>query len=123
MKKTLQLLRGGFESSSHETPEFNEFFKVFVSEFKRELKKYYKVKDFHLSKGHFYISGFFRLEDDRIFYVSTWDVRYFQFSDISNTGVNFLLIRTAKSFTDFHGGSNNYIKMAKDMFKNYQLPK
>ena len=122
MKKTLQLLKAGFESSSQETQEFNEFFKIFVSEFKHEVKKYYNVKDFHFSKGHFCISGFFKLEDDRIFYFSIPDVRTF---DIRfRTGAfGGLLIRTAESFSDFKGGSNNYLTLAKDMFKDYQLPK
>ena len=115
MKKTIQLLKAGFESSSQETAEFNEFYKVFISEFKHELKKYYKVKDFSASKGHFYLYGFFKLEDNRIFYFSIMDVRHF------DKGT--LLLRTAESFVDFHGGPNNYLTLAKDMFKDYQLPK
>ena len=119
MKKTIQLLKAGFESSSQETAEFNEFYKVFISEFKHELKKYYKVKDFYARKGHFYLYGFFKLEDNRIFYFSIMDVRYV---DIPGK-INRMLIRTAESFTDFRGGSNNYLTLAKDMFKDYQLPK
>lgn len=118
MKKTIQLLKAGFESSSQETAEFNEFYKVFISEFKHELKKYYKVKDFSASKGHFYLYGFFRLEDNRIFYFSIMDVRY---TDAPGQ-INKILIRRAESFVDFYGGSNNYLTLAKDMFKDYQLP-
>jgi len=121
MKKTLQLLRAGFESSSQETQEFNEFYKVFVSEFKHELKKYYKVKDFAANKGHFYISGFFKLEDNRIFYFSIPDVRTFD-ARLRSGAFGGLLLRTAESYLDFTGGRNNYLTLAKDMFKDYQLP-
>lgn len=38
MKKTLILLKQGFESSAYKTPEFIAFTRTFKSEFKKVLK-------------------------------------------------------------------------------------
>lgn len=64
MKKSLRLLRKGFESSSGTTPQFLSFYRTF----KNELTKILTVKgctNIEIGKGHFYVSGFLLLLQDR----------------------------------------------------------
>jgi hypothetical protein len=56
MKKTVELLKAGFESSSGKTPEFMHFTRVFKKEFTSELKSI-GATDINFSVGHFYVSG------------------------------------------------------------------
>lgn len=100
MEKSLKLLKKGFESSSGLTPEFNTFYKTFKKEFTIELQTI-GATDIRFSKGHFYFSGFYTV-DNQIYYFSISDVRFFP-TDI--------LYRTAKNYSDFSGGSNNYAKI------------
>jgi hypothetical protein len=55
-----------------------------------------------LSYGFYYWSGFFTSPSGQVYYLSCSDVRYFDYS--------MLLIRTAESYTDYRGGSNQYIE-------------
>lgn len=114
MNKTLELLKTPFESSSQRTPEWMSFARTFRNEIKQELKRDLKITEFKFSIGHFYCSGFFKLPDNRIYYWSISDVRWF------NDGN--MLIRTAKGFDDYSGGSNNFIKIEPGMFKKSRLP-
>lgn len=100
MKKIREALKQEFESSSGLTEQFASFYRLFKGEFTRALKENLEVKEIHISRGHFYISGFFQLVDGKIWYFSLGDVRW---------GDGKLLIRTAKSFQDYTGGSNNFI--------------
>jgi hypothetical protein len=58
--------------------------------------------DIKFSNGHYYFSGF-ATKNNKAIYFSIPDVRYGWSSD----GMN-LLIRTAKDYKDYTGGSNNY---------------
>ena len=58
--------------------------------------------DIKFSNGHYYFSGF-ATKNNKVIYFSIPDVRYSWSSD----GLN-LLIRTAKDYKDYTGGSNNY---------------
>jgi hypothetical protein len=58
--------------------------------------------DIKFSNGHYYFSGF-ATKNNKVIYFSIPDVRYGWASD----GLN-LLIRTAKDYKDYTGGSNNY---------------
>ncbi|MCJ7770132.1 hypothetical protein MUP37_00995 [Candidatus Bathyarchaeota archaeon] len=49
--------------------------------------------------------GFFTLLDDQIYYFNVGDVRWFK---------NRMLIRTAKHYEDYDGGSNGYVHLDKD---------
>jgi hypothetical protein len=100
MQKTFELLNQKFMSSSNETLQFKMFFNQFRTDFKKLLKPY--IKDMVISKGYFYVSGFFELIDGRIYYFSISDVRWSKDS---------MLIRTAKSFVDYTGGCNGYVNM------------
>lgn len=115
MEKTLSLLRGGFESSSTKTKEFVSFCKVFKKEFKIELEKI-KATNVKISIGHFYLSGYFTDNKNRIFYYLFSDVRNFSFQNNYN-----ILIRNANSCQDFLGGTNKFLKIEKDMFLNNTL--
>ncbi|MHA1289707.1 MAG: hypothetical protein ACTSPB_20175, partial [Candidatus Thorarchaeota archaeon] len=72
--KSLDMLEDGFESSARETEQFRRFYRTFTKDIRRILKPYIKRIEFH--KGHFFISGFFEVNDGRVFYFSTGDVRY-----------------------------------------------
>jgi hypothetical protein len=101
MKKIAEALKQEFESSSGLTQQFADFYRLFKKEFTKVLKNL-GAMEIRISRGHFYISGFFQLADGRIWYFSLGDVRWGSFRDK-------LLIRTAKSFEDYTGGDNNFI--------------
>jgi hypothetical protein len=105
MHKIASALKREFESSSGLTQQFADFYRLFKREFSKVLKKHFDIKEIRMSRGHFYISGFFQLTDGRIWYYSLGDVRWGSFRDQ-------LLIRTAKSFEDYTGGSNNFVDIS-----------
>ena len=118
MKKTLELLKQGFESSSGKTPEFMEFTKVFKKEFTKELKSINAI-DIIFSIGHFDISGFFTI-DKQAWYFSIPDVRDMDYGleIYPNSCMNQLLYRTAKDYKDYTGGYNRYAKITTGMAEN-----
>jgi len=106
--KVLYLLNQEFESSSQRTPQYLEFHKTFKREFTNILKDY--CNKIEISKpNHFDISGFFELKDKRIYYFSLSDLRWSKDS---------LLIRTAKGFKDYTGGSNHDISLDLNFIEN-----
>lgn len=115
MKKTLQLLRQGFESSSGTTPQFLSFVRTFRSEFTKILTAKGCTK-IEVGKGHFYISGFFTAPSGQIYYFSLNDVRSFS-EDGWNSGS--LMYRTAEHYKDWTGGSNQWIRL--DELENINL--
>jgi len=111
MKKIGQILRTTeFESSSEKTQQF----KIFVSEFKKEMKKEMKIIDatnIEFSIGHFDITGFFDYKGE---------LYYFSLSDIRGSNYNStfsLLYRTAKHRKDWTGGSNQWVIIDENMGK------
>ncbi len=68
----------------------------------RQALKEADFTDIKFSNGHYYFSGF-ATKNNKVIYFSIPDVRYGWASD----GLN-LLIRTAKDYKDYTGGSNNY---------------
>lgn len=98
----------GFESDTEVTPEFKEFRKEFELMMKNELAKIGATK-YQQINGHFYVCGFFTFKD-QIYYFLLDDVRY---------GTTRMLVRTAKSYSDFTGGTNTWINLHTDMFKDY----
>jgi hypothetical protein len=68
----------------------------------RRALKQADFTDIKFSNGHYYFSGF-ATKNNKAIYFSIPDVRYGWASD----GLN-LLIRTAKDYKDYKGGSNNY---------------
>ena len=106
MKKTLELYNQEFESSSGTTQQFKTFYTTFRRELIQILKEL-EATDWTFSMGHFYLSGFFKTKDEKIFYFSISDVRHFNDKN--------LLIRTAENFTDYSGGSNGYVEIDKNL--------
>ena len=103
MQKVATALQQEFVSSSGLTQQFADFYRLFKREFSKALRKTFNVTEIRMSRGHFYVSGFFQLADDRIWYFNLGDVRW---------GDGKLLIRTAKSFEDYTGGSNSFVDVA-----------
>lgn len=115
MKKILELLKIEFESSTTKTAQFTSFAK----EFKKALKEELDTIDAVLTSynvNHFYISGFFKVED-KIYYFSLSDVRgmHFGYEDPE------LLYRTADNEKDFKGGANQYVKIGEGMAEKMKL--
>jgi len=105
MKRTLKEIKQEFISSSSKTKQYIDFHRLFKREFSKVLKPL--CNKIEISKpNHFDISGFFQLKDNRIYYFYVGDLR------LDKT----FLIRTAKDFKDYTGGSNNFIKLD-DSFK------
>ena len=106
-EKVIYLLNCEFESSSCRTPQYLKAHRTFKREFTKLLKPI--TKEILISKpNHFDISGFFKLNDDIIYYFSIGDLRW------NKT----FLIRIAKNFKDYTGGSNNYLSLDKNFIEN-----
>jgi hypothetical protein len=103
-----------FESSTFKTQQFNDFAKLFKRELNKELKTI-GVTKVKYNIGHFYSSGFFE-KDSQIYYFSLSDVRDMKFQNKIE-----LLYRTAESYKDFKGGSNQYVTIEYQMAKNMNL--
>ncbi len=115
MKKSLKMLLAGFESSCSLTPEFAQFFRTFKSEFTKELKSI-DATNIVFSRGHFYLSGFFTLNNQAwYFYLS--DVRSMDYGlkNHPESCRSKLLYRTAKDYKDYTGGQNRYVVIEKGM--------
>ena len=110
MKKTLMLLKQGFESSCTKTPEFVAFCRVFKSEFSKVLKEL-GCTDTIFSYGHFDISGFFKNKKGNTYYFSLSDVRWMMAMPF--TSKFNILYRTAKDYKDYTGGRNRFIDVDK----------
>ncbi len=125
MKKSLALLKKGFESASNLTPEFAQFYRTFKSEFTKELQSI-GANDIVFSRMHFCLSGFFTL-DGQAWYFSLSDVRGMEYGFRINPDScsNKLLYRTAKHYKDYSGGSNRYAKietgMAQEMCWSFKV--
>lgn len=107
MKKTLELMRKGFQTSSGKTPEFTAFARTFKKELTAELKTV-GAENITFSVGHFYVSGFYTVKG-QAWYFSISDVRFFRDERI--------LYRTATSYKDYTGGANQYVKIEEGMAK------
>ena len=82
-----------------------EDYKTFQRKYINYLKSIAKEHGWTLCKvlkGHYEFSAFFKYKDKYV-YFSISDVRFF-----TNEWYNNVLIRTAESDTDYHGGTNCY---------------
>jgi len=64
-------------------------------------------EDIKVSNGYYYFSGFAK-KNDKIIYYSLHDVRHNSNRD------EVILIRTAKDYKDYTGGSNNFCSLDKE---------
>lgn len=116
MKTLIKHLEAGinhFGSSTRNSPAFDVFYKSFKSKLTKQLREV-GASDITFSKGHFYLSGFFTMPNGQAWYFSLSDVR-------SNWGTPQLLYRTATSYKDYTGGSNQYVNISEDMVKQMRL--
>jgi hypothetical protein len=90
-----------------------DFRKFFTKEKKRITNELTKLgcTNVQMSRQFYYFYGFFTAPSGQIYYFSCSDVRHF--------GYKQLLYRTAKNYTDYSGGSNQYID--KDNIQNISL--
>ena len=110
MNKIITELNQEFQSSCCKTQQYLSYHRMFKREFKKLLSPY--CDEIEISKpNHFDISGFFRLKDNRIFYISISDLRWSKDS---------MLVRTAKDFKDYSGGSNRFVKLNDDFERNFK---
>lgn len=96
----LSCLNAKFESSTTKTPQYLTFCRIFKKQFSKLLQDNFEIEKLPNPKSqcHFGYSGFFQLKDKRIFYFSIGDLRWSKD----------FLIRTAKDFSDYTGGINQY---------------
>lgn len=97
-----------FISSSGKTLQWKRFSRMFRNDMKKLLGEL-GATDIRISTGHFYMSGFFTARIGQVYYFSISDVRFFQRDP--------LLLRTAKDYEDYSGGSNQFIPL-NDSFKD-----
>ena len=91
-------------SSCGKTEEQNKTYSMFKRGFKGYLQNYFKLIQFKPSLGHFDINGFFELENKENGNKQTY---YFSIEDLR--GGQTFMIRTAKDFKDYTGGTNCYL--------------
>lgn len=104
-------LREGIEDWGGVTStDFKNFARTFSKMIREQLKEVDGV-NYTQNTGHYYISGFFTV-NEQPYYISISDVRHFPSDN--------MLIRTAKDYKDFTGGTNHYIKIQDNMFKDIQ---
>ena len=108
MKATLRMLKEDFMSSTGLTPQFEAFHNLFKEEFTKYLKQTFNATRIDIGRGHFECWGFFELPSEKIYYFNLGDVR-------SRLSKNEMLLRTAKSFTDYTGGPNGFVAL-EDVF-------
>jgi hypothetical protein len=111
---TLQsILNQPIESSSQTTPEWKSMYRKAVNYIKKELADI--AENVQVSRGHFDLSGFFTAKTTgQVFYLSVSDVRCYPHV-IKN-----MLIRTAKNYKDYTGGSNMYVRIDDHMKSDIQ---
>lgn len=86
-----------FESSCGDTEQQMTFRRLFKADMQKILKN--KITRLELNKNHFEMYGFFETTTGKIFYINTGDLRW----SAKQYG---MLIRPAKDFRDYTGGSN-----------------
>jgi hypothetical protein len=96
--------------------DLGQDFKEFFRKEKNRLTKIFKEKgctQIEMNYGFYYFSGFLTSPSGQIYYFSCSDVRHFDY--------NRLLIRTAKSYSDFTGGSNEFVGTDKQSILKFRL--
>jgi hypothetical protein len=102
MKKAIEATQAEFESSSSKTPEYLAWHKLFKKEFTKFLTNKGASNIVIGKPNHFDMSGFFTL-GNTIWYFSISDLRGFK---------DTMLIRTAKHYQDYTGGTNQYLPLS-----------
>ena len=96
------------KNKNYKGSDLSQEFKSFA---RKEIKRITNIlteigcTDVQLNYGFYYFSGFFTAPSGQIYYISCYDIRHF--------GYKKLMYRTAKSYTDYTGGSNNFVQVEK----------
>lgn len=96
--------------------DLGQDFKDFFRKEKKRLTDHFKAKgctNIQMNYGFYYFSGFFTAPSGQIYYFSCSDTRHY--------GYDKLLIRTAKTYTDYTGGSNQYCGIKKEDLMKFNL--
>lgn len=111
VSKVINHINRGIEDFGGTTsPDFShEFSKEFRSMMKEQIEKVGGT-NYKQNVGHYYISGFFTV-GEQPYYFSISDVRYAYPHEKYQ-----MLIRTAKDYKDYTGGSNHFIEIADNIF-------
>jgi len=97
-KDFIQSLTQEFESSSQLTQQFQAFHRIFKRDFTNILKSF-NAENIEFNRNHFGTIGFFT-HNGQVYYFSLGDVRW---------NKDRMLIRTAKDYKDYTGGSNEFL--------------
>jgi hypothetical protein len=92
-----------FTTGSTTGEDFKVFSRMFQSRIRKSLPAGARLVKFN--SGHYYLSGFIR-RDNNFVYFSISDVRFFP-----NGWHQHILVRTARSDTDYIGDSNHYTSL------------
>ena len=96
--------------------DLGQDFKDFFRKEKRRLTEIFRSKgcyNIEMNYGFYYFSGFFTSSTGQVYYFSCSDVRHWNYER--------LLIRTAKDYQDFTGGSNNFCSVNRQDLINFRL--
>ena len=104
-KKSKKRIARGWDDPHCETPQMGTFPRIFKRDF-TDLLTAANCRLTVFNKGYFYLSGFFRTDDDRLYYWSIDDVR--------DGNLDRILIRTAENEKDYTGGSNRWIRIGEN---------
>ena len=96
-----------FGSGTRNTPDFVIFMRTVHGDFEK-MKNAGIITDYKVKTGHFYFYVFITANDENksVYYLSSPDTR-----GIFDGGKYMMLIRRAKDYKDYTGGSNNYIAL------------
>ena len=103
MNNIIAKTQENFESSSGKTPQYLTWHRQFRRAFIQFLQLHGATNIVIGKPNHFDASGFFTMPDGQIWYFSISDLRWSK---------DRMLIRTANSYKDYCGGSNQYISLA-----------
>ena len=96
----LSLMHAEYESAACRTPKYLAFHRTFKREFTKLLKDNFDIAEIEIAKpNHFDASGFFRLTNGNVYYISVGDLRW----------AKTFMIRKAKDFKDYTGEANNML--------------
>ena len=115
MKKSIELLKKGFETASSNTEEVKKFYRIFIKEFSDKLKEKGCI-DITFIKGHFHISGLFTFKGQP-YYFCIININHYS----QNHFMKGLLYRTAKHYKNFSGGPNQYVDMTENLVSKMNL--
>jgi len=101
MNKALAATAQYFESSSGQTPQYLAWYRLFRREFTKFLIAIGATQIQIGKPNHFDMSGFFTVG------TQAW---YFSISDLRGSKDK-MLIRTVKSYKDYTGGLNQYVRL------------